>query len=51
MEEYQDKTIECKDCGNSFTFSAGEQEFYNQKGFNAPVRCKKCREARKLTQQ
>lgn len=44
----QDKTIVCKDCGNEFIFSAGEQEFYAQKGFeNEPVRCKKCRMAKK----
>ena len=30
---YQDKTLKCKDCGNDFVFTAGEQEFYAQKGF------------------
>jgi len=29
---------------NSFK---NEQEFYAEKGFNAPVRCKPCRDARK----
>ncbi|MGD9678349.1 MAG: zinc-ribbon domain-containing protein [Vulcanibacillus sp.] len=44
----QDKIIVCKDCGNQFTFSAGEQEFFLQKGFeNKPVRCKECRTKRK----
>ena len=28
---YTDETIECKDCGTEFVFSAGEQEFYAQK--------------------
>jgi len=28
---YTDETIECKDCGTEFIFSAGEQEFYAQK--------------------
>ncbi len=45
---YEDKTLQCKDCGAEFTFTAGEQEFYAEKGFeNEPQRCKECRNARK----
>ncbi len=45
---YEDKTLICKDCGNEFVFTAGEQEFYAEKGFqNEPQRCKACRVARK----
>lgn len=45
---YQDKTLICRDCGAEFVFSAGEQEFYAEKGFqNEPVRCKACRDAKK----
>ena len=45
---YQDKTLVCKDCGQEFVFTAGEQEFYAEKGFqNEPQRCKACRDARK----
>ncbi|WP_066499029.1 zinc-ribbon domain-containing protein [Abyssisolibacter fermentans] len=45
---YSDKKIICKDCGNEFIFTAGEQEFYAEKGFdNEPVRCKDCRAKRK----
>jgi CxxC-x17-CxxC domain-containing protein len=45
---YQDKTLTCKDCGAEFVFTAGEQEFYAEKGFvNEPQRCKPCRDARK----
>ncbi|MBQ4044023.1 MAG: zinc-ribbon domain containing protein [Clostridia bacterium] len=45
---YQDKTLTCKECGNEFVFTAGEQEFYAEKGFqNEPQRCKACRDARK----
>lgn len=41
---YQDKVINCRDCGNEFTFSASEQEFYASKGFaNEPSRCPACR--------
>jgi CxxC-x17-CxxC domain-containing protein len=45
---YQDKSLNCKDCGQEFTFTAGEQEFYAQKGFeNQPTRCKNCRSRKK----
>ncbi len=45
---YEDKTIVCKDCGKEFVFTAGEQAFYAEKGLsNAPVRCKECRNAKK----
>lgn len=45
---YEDKTLTCKDCGNEFVFTAGEQEFYAEKGFvNEPQRCKECRDKRK----
>lgn len=43
-----DKTVKCIDCGADFTFTAGEQEFYAQKGFtNEPKRCKECRDRNK----
>ncbi|MBE6062673.1 MAG: cytochrome C551 [Clostridium butyricum] len=44
----EDKKITCKDCGEEFIFTVGEQEFYKEKGFtNEPVRCKSCRKAKK----
>jgi len=47
---YNDKTIVCKDCGQEFTFTANEQEFYAEKGLtNEPQRCKACRLSRKNT--
>lgn len=47
---YEDKTLVCKDCGKEFIFTAGEQEFYAEKGFqNEPLRCKECRDARKAS--
>ncbi len=43
-----DKTIKCRDCGEEFVFTVGEQEFYKEKGFtNEPVRCAACRRAKK----
>lgn len=47
---YADKTITCRDCGTAFVFTAGEQEFYAQKGFtNEPTRCPSCRQQRKMS--
>ena len=40
---FQDQSLVCRDCGKEFTWTASEQEFYQQKGFeNAPVRCTDC---------
>lgn len=45
---FQDQTLMCRDCGKEFTWTASEQEFYQQKGFqNAPVRCPACRALKK----
>jgi CxxC-x17-CxxC domain-containing protein len=45
---FQDKSIQCSDCGQEFTFTVGEQEFYASKGFtNEPRRCPECRRVRK----
>ena len=44
----EDRTLVCKDCSQEFVFTAGEQEFYKEKGFeNEPVRCPDCRRAKK----
>jgi len=40
----EDKIIICEDCGEEFTFSVAEQEFFAQKGWTRdPKRCKQCR--------
>ena len=45
---YEDITLKCKDCGEQFVFTAGEQQFYAEKGFtNQPVICHACRKAKK----
>ena len=45
---FQDKSIQCSDCGNDFTFSAEEQELFQSRGYtNEPKRCPSCRQARK----
>lgn len=42
-----DQILVCASCSTEFNFSGAEQEFYQQKGFAAPKRCKPCREAAK----
>jgi len=45
---FTDKTLQCSDCGATFTFTADEQEFFAAKGYtNEPKRCPACREARR----
>lgn len=47
---YTDEMLNCVDCGRSFAFTAGEQEFFASKGFtNKPNRCTDCRAARKAS--
>ena len=49
---YEDETLVCKECGNEFVFTAGEQTFYAEKGFqNKPKTCKACRDAKKNAQR
>lgn len=46
----EDKTLVCRECGNEFAFTASEQEFYAEKGFqNEPGRCPECRANRRST--
>lgn len=50
--DFQDRSIECIDCHQSFVFTAGEQEFYDRKGFREiPKRCKNCRDKRKAKRE
>ena len=45
---FTDRTLTCRDCGQQFVFTAGEQEFYQSRGLmNKPGRCPECRSARK----
>lgn len=45
---YLDKVLICRDCGSTFAFTAGEQQFYASRGLvNVPGRCPGCRSARR----
>jgi CxxC-x17-CxxC domain-containing protein len=46
---FNDRELTCRDCGASFVFTSGEQEFYATKGLqHDPVRCPSCRQSRKM---
>jgi CxxC-x17-CxxC domain-containing protein len=42
-----DTTLTCRDCGQAFTFTSGEQDFYAARGYSEPSRCADCRAQRK----
>ena len=46
-ETLTDKLKRCLECGKKFIFAIGEQEWFAQRGFEDPRRCKECREKRK----
>ena len=42
---FADRSLSCRECGNAFAWTAGEQEFYQQKGLlHEPQRCPECRQ-------
>ena len=45
--EFQDKSLNCVDCGTELIWTAGEQLFFADKNFkNEPKRCKSCKAKR-----
>ena len=45
-----DQELMCSDCGQSFTFTAEDQAFFQERGYSTPKRCKSCRQAKKQEQ-
>lgn len=47
MNKFEDQARTRADCGDEFIWTAGEKEFFHEKGFaDPPKRCKACRQAR-----
>ena len=45
---FADRTLKCRECGDDFVFTSGEQAFFAEKGLiNDPQRCPTCRVARR----
>lgn len=53
MTQPGDLTLTCRErnCGQQFVFTVGEQNFYAERQFTTPVRCKTCRQARKMERE
>ncbi|MFW6125664.1 MAG: zinc-ribbon domain containing protein [Chloroflexota bacterium] len=48
----EDKTLVCRDCGQEFVFTVGEQEFFESRGLlSQPTRCRECRALRRRERQ
>ena len=48
MMNYQDRTLNCVEYDNAFTFTADDQAYHAEKGYtNEPRRCPSCRQARR----
>ena len=44
-----DLLLMCSDCGQEFVFTAGEQQFFQERGYSSPRRCKPCRQAKQAS--
>jgi CxxC-x17-CxxC domain-containing protein len=44
---YEDRMLTCAECGSEFTFSADDQQFHTERGYQDPKRCPSCRQARR----
>jgi CxxC-x17-CxxC domain-containing protein len=45
---FEEKQLQCVECGAAFAFTAEEQAFFQSKGYtNEPKRCPTCRETRR----
>lgn len=45
---FEDRELQCKECGQNFIWTEGEQSFYAEKGLqNTPGRCPDCRKNRR----
>ncbi len=46
---FRDQILECIECRRNFTFTIGEQRYFDSKGLSTPKRCPQCRLRRRLT--
>jgi CxxC-x17-CxxC domain-containing protein len=45
---YEDRNLTCVDCSSEFVFSADDQQYHTEKGYeNDPKRCPSCRQAKR----
>jgi len=51
MSDFEDKTLNCCDCGKDFVFRSKDQEFFSRMNFTDPRRCKPCRDIKKAQKE
>jgi CxxC-x17-CxxC domain-containing protein len=44
---YTDRNLTCVQCGNEFNFSADDQQYHAERGYQDPKRCPTCRAERR----
>ena len=44
---FQDRSLTCGECGNTFMFGADDQRYHMEKGYTDPKRCPSCRQQRR----
>ena len=44
----EDRDIACRECGQRFVWTAGEQQYFRECELEPPKQCRECRDARKL---
>ena len=44
---FQDRSMVCVECGETFAFSADDQRYHLEKGYTEPKRCPNCRRNRR----
>ena len=44
---YEDRNLTCVECNSEFVFSADDQQFHSERGYQDPKRCPTCRQARR----
>lgn len=47
---YTERSLNCVQCGTTFTFSPEDQEFHASRGYQDPKRCPSCRAERRSSQ-
>lgn len=43
----ENMVVTCKDCGEQFTLSKDDRNWYERRGYKLPKRCQKCRAKRR----
>jgi CxxC-x17-CxxC domain-containing protein len=47
---YTDRNLTCAQCGNEFVFTADDQQYHGERGYQDPKRCPTCRAERRSGQ-